>query len=495
MTSGIIKINKEILWNTIIPLLLILLNFILKIIYVSSNAIAHDEPFSIYHAQMNVASIIHHLKSGNNPPCYELFLHYWIKVFGISELSVRFPSVIFSCLTVYFIYRIGKDFFNLHTALISCLFFTFSEFHISIAHEARVYALFCLLTTMSMYYFLKLTIENARNKYFIYLILVNIIMIYSHYLGFFVLFLQTLLILGSSQFRTKLFKKYLVYLAAMVILYIPNIYILLTRFSETSANGTWVKAPDGVDSLFTILVRFTNTPVTGSIVILIMLTAFTLVIIRKGSNINAAKNSIIILWFLLPFFGMFLLSYRIPMFVDKYLVFVSPAFYLVLSISCLYLVNLPKLKLLIPLLLVGLFAATFNAFVDNKREVRETIAKISELKGKNDMLIICPKHFVLNFTYYYDQKVFQDVDNEKVYDKMLSQLKKQNIYATNTVTNLSFSGIDNIIYLDAAAQFSYPENHILDSLNKSYAIDSIYKFYEIFKVYSFLINDQGQEVK
>ncbi len=39
--------------------------------------------------------------------------------------------------------------------------------------------------------------------------------------------------------------------------------------------------------------------------------------------------------------------------------------------------------------------------------------------------------------------------------------------------------------MDAAAQFSFPENNIMNMLEKEYKLKNTYKYYEIFNVYEF----------
>ena len=83
-------------YSIIVPIILVLINFALKIKYVSWPSLAMDEPFSVYYSQFEITTIINELSKGNNPPLFEIFLHFWTKFFGISEFSVRIPSVIFS---------------------------------------------------------------------------------------------------------------------------------------------------------------------------------------------------------------------------------------------------------------------------------------------------------------------------------------------------------------------------------------------------------------
>ena len=112
----------------IIPFLFFLLNVILRWLGIEINSLAGDEPFSVYYAQMDIPDIIRHLKSGNNPPLYEIFLHYWISWFGIGETAVRIPSLIFTALTASYIFKLGNDFFSKLAGITSALAYTLSNY-------------------------------------------------------------------------------------------------------------------------------------------------------------------------------------------------------------------------------------------------------------------------------------------------------------------------------------------------------------------------------
>jgi mannosyltransferase len=83
-------LEKRTITPWLIPVGLLVLNFILKLLFLGRNDIALDEPFTVFWAQVEFPALFEMLKTENNPPLFFLLLHFWIKIFGISAFSVRF---------------------------------------------------------------------------------------------------------------------------------------------------------------------------------------------------------------------------------------------------------------------------------------------------------------------------------------------------------------------------------------------------------------------
>lgn len=173
-------------FDFIFVVFLVLLNAILKIIYLDSTNINGDEPFSIYHAHLNIKTIILELSKGNNPPLFEILLHYWIRLFGISPFATRFLPYLSSTFIVIFIFKIGMKHINIHTAVIASLFFTFSHYNLFFSQETRVYSLLGFLTAISFYLFFELN-KNPNNSNKAWLGIINTLLIYSHFFGLFII--------------------------------------------------------------------------------------------------------------------------------------------------------------------------------------------------------------------------------------------------------------------------------------------------------------------
>jgi uncharacterized membrane protein len=98
-----------------------------------------------------------------NSPFYYLLLHIWMDIFGLSDFSIRFFSVIFSTLIIGLTYLFGKRFFDVRTGLIAASIVAIEPFFIAYSHQARNYSLTFFLTLLATYFFLQI-IENGGNK-------------------------------------------------------------------------------------------------------------------------------------------------------------------------------------------------------------------------------------------------------------------------------------------------------------------------------------------
>lgn len=468
---------------------LIVVNIIVKSVFLTTQPISHDEPFTIYHAQFDLGSLIDYLKNYNNPPLFEILIHFWIKLFGVSELSVRILPMLFSSLSVLFLYKIGKTFFDDKTAIISSILFTFSTMQIWYAHDCRVYSLFLLLTLSSFYLFFTLLNNGKLSKWQMFgFVLSNVLLLYAHYFGAFVWLLEGIIIaIYFIKNRNVLFT----FINACIIgllLYLPHVFILFQRFTESAQKGTWLKIPSGLESLYNMIWSFTNAPVVAVTCIVILIAGFVKFLVSSKRQIQNDYVKYVLWWFLFPFFFMFFVSYKVPMFLDRYLIFITPALYLLLAIGLSYLFEKKKMYFAASFILVGafLFSSTLNP--DKKRRVREVVDYIKDNKTARTIVLGCSPEFMTNFTYYYNLRYFQSINQSTEYGMIEEQLRNENIYFIHRLdSNLknTISTFDKIIYLDAAADFSSPDNHIKDDLMNAYKFEQEQFFFETFHIYSF----------
>ena len=541
---------KPIFYATIAPILFVAINFLLKIRYVSHQSLAGDEPFSVYFSQFDVATIISELSKGNNPPLYEIFLHIWTNIFGISELAVRFPSVVFSSLTVYFIYQICRKFFSTRAAVLAAVLFTLSNYEMYFAHEARVYALFMLLATVSMFQFMKLLISERSKMNIAIYIVTNVLLLYSHFFSWFVLFIQACIVIALYWNKKGELLKFAKYVGLIFIFYLPYAGVLASRFFD-SAKGTWVEAVTDLrplHSFFATLVNNTylgymvfsivlwmflqqyiskyfkndilragfillsiacvmislsisiplfrfNNDFTSPLIITSFLLFYLLFFIHYQSKAkHTIQGKIVLTWFFIPGFIMFVGSISIPMFIDRYLIYITPAFFIVLGIAISKLDN--KIFLSVSLFTAALMAISFSPKSNNDRDVKTMVSNVIEMqKDTNCAIFICPDYHMFTFAYYYNKDYFMDVKSGIPNIDLLQALHSDHIFPVknhNEVDSIyTANNYDKIIYIDAAADFSYSDNNIKNYLHNKLqsefvTFDSLH-VPGIFNIYSYKI--------
>lgn len=517
------------------PVSVFLVAFVLRCLFVESNSIALDEPFSIYHAQMGIPEIIARLKTGNNPPLYEILLHGWIRVFGISPLSVRFPSLLFGAATASFVYLLGKEFLNRRTALLATVLVTFSTYQVYFSHEARVYALFSLLATVSFYLFLKWARRPGHKTYIILLFFTDLAMVYAHYFAFFVILLQCVSVALRVRTDRRLLPQYLAMLGLLVLAYVPNIYVVWLRFRDASAHKTWVPPVENLGHLHDLIFYFSNRHRAVYVVFLVLLwaaahklarrnlpgsyaglvaagavvpllfftgisvfvplplmwkitsqpvyTAFFLVasgaFLVGVNRVSRPDTALIVNWFLGPLLLMFALSFRIPVFLDRYLVFVSPAFYLTVAAAADYLIKPRTAFGFISGGICVLMAGTVNPNPGNHRQVKELVRQAEALDTPNTLVVLCPKDFELSLAYHYAPEIF------KRPGRLTERLREARVLSVYHADEVHTDGYPHVLYIDAGSGFSAPHKGIYEKLTAGYGLRNRYVYADSLILYDF----------
>lgn len=459
------------------------INFILKISFLDSSSIAWDEPFTIFHAQMEVKEIVSELYKGNNPPFFEIVLHYWMYFSGLDPFWMRFLSLIFSCITAVLVFLLGNRFFNRTIGITAGALFTFANYHVFFAHEVRVYAWLGMWMVLTMYVFLKF-VQDATWRTAILLMILNAILMYSHYLSFFLLLVQFISVISIAEIRKKVFGKSVVIALGVLVLFLPNILVLMNRFQSSASNGTWIKKPDGISDLYNMLWKFSNQPVTTVLCLAILLAAGIKFWLNRSKVTVSIPTKVTLIWFLFPLLFQFLISFKIPMFIDRYLIFASVGYYLSVAIAANYIFVKPVFRFATVALVISLFAFTVKPNLDNKRHVQEAVSYIQSIEGPETTILICGFDFALNFSYYYDRELFENAKKEKPLESLIQDLKRKDIHPLYQFeADLTLKR--KVIYLDAAADFSNPGNGMLDGLNGRYELKRTTHFKDVFNVYEF----------
>lgn len=445
---------------------IVLFNLILKALFAGSNQLALDEPFTVFYSQQPLSEIFKMLRNENNPPLHFIFLHFWTELFGISEISVRMPSVIFSSVAAGIIFLTGKKFISLISGLFASALFTFSTLNIYFAHEARVYALFTMLSALSLYYYLRLMTEDQQKSTSTALIITNVLLLYSHYLGALIITVQLLLFfVMPAQIRKSVFRPLLTVTAFTALFYVPNIYLFISRLSLYNATGSWLKPPE-FTGLYDNIMKYSNVPVVAVTFISIIVASGIVFFVRCRKEKLTAAAKILAAYFLVLYAVIFLVSFRFPSFLDRYLSFIFPSFYLLIALSISYLFRRGALQWMLPAMLTLLMAGTVNINRSNRNDTR-AIAELIKTYPVNDRkVVIYPAYTEKGIAYYYSLEYFRNWSSFRI------SLQKDNIFALDDpgeIMKIASADARTLIYIQTGSNEGTPEYAPYNQLKRYYS--------------------------
>ena len=436
-------------------LVLLALAVALRALCIGKTDLGGDESFTLYMALQSLPDIVAMLTRGDNPPLWETLLHFWVKVFGISEVAIRSLSLIFSALTVIPIYLLGERHIQRFVGIAASLFYCFSTFSIYMAHECRVYSLIGFATASSIYLFIS-AVHRPKTYKFILLTIANLMLMYGHYLSVWIIVMEFAIALVIKPIRRKIWKPYLIHAASLVLLFTPMFPVLFRRFLDSGVNGTWIEKTTSPEALYDFLWRMCNEPVTTVLAIAILASAFILLIFNVSKkNFHFGNTAILTLLWVVPLLVSFVLSYFTGFFLDRYFYFLFPIFYLAIAAYCNYL--FPNKKT-ISVTLMGIFAVAmaFSCTPDSSTKrfsgwhsnIKPIVNQLVEAKEKENALVILPEYFDKQFTYYLDENhdIFRTQSQPTNYYVFRDYLLNEGYYYDYNYKKADFEAHDKVAF-------------------------------------------------
>lgn len=127
--------------------LILFLGFLLRLINLNQSLWLDEAIGAIAVKNNSFVQLITQFSVGDfHPPLYYLVLKLWTNLFGYSEIALRFPSIIFGLLAIYFVYKIGGK--------KAALLLSINPLAVYYSQEARMYIMVMMFVTASAYFFL-----------------------------------------------------------------------------------------------------------------------------------------------------------------------------------------------------------------------------------------------------------------------------------------------------------------------------------------------------
>ncbi|MBE0425347.1 MAG: glycosyltransferase family 39 protein [Nitrospirae bacterium] len=406
--------------RAILLMAILLLGLFFRLYDLGRESLWLDEAFSIKFAELNLSQIF--FLPETNPPLYYIILHWWIHLFGISEISVRFPSAIFGFLSLFMMYKIGSELFDINVGKLSSLLMAFSLFHIQYSQEARTYSLSVLLTLLSMYFFIKL-LKKVNHRFLIGYVLSSILLMYSHIYGLFIIIAQNIyfivLSLLSKEAEKLNYKRWILIQSILIVLFAPWISIFINQVHAVQKDF-WIKAPH-IHSIISSFITYSSKS-RLLLSLFLMLSLFSLISYEKlqGSMdrryffkslesfhwkihlLNTDKFHFLLLWLITPIILPFIISlFSQPIYMTRYTIVASSAFFLLIArgISNMHSKNVKSITISIIIILSLISIGGYYNKI-NKEQWRDVANCIDTYAHNEDMVLFNAYYCMQVFNYY-----------------------------------------------------------------------------------------------
>jgi len=292
-----------------------------------------DECFSVGVARLDWPNFIHLLWWREaNMSLYYVLLRLWLH-FGQSPFFIRSMSAAASAATILAIHWLAQLLFNRRVAIIAATLLTFNAYDLRYAQEARSYALFVLLATLSSG-FLVASLRKPERIYRVGFVVASICAMYAHFYAMLLLAAQAIALWGLVKYGleqpslTSGQQHSLPWRRGFGIIAVAALPLLIFVAKTGAGPIRWITRPDLRD----MLEFFEHLSGASWPLLVIFVVACLAAVVPVGNalwardqNWDAWRYRFLLIWAFFPVVLTYGLSFARPVFFPRYLIFCLPA--------------------------------------------------------------------------------------------------------------------------------------------------------------------------
>jgi mannosyltransferase len=401
----------------LILLLLILLAFGLRLYHLDYQSLWRDEMDAILFARQELCQLLPlFVKPGHNGPLYYVLLHGWLRLVGDSEFSLRFLSLLCGILAVPLIYLVGHRWIGDRASLVAALLAATSPYLIWYGQEGKMYALLLLLSLASTYVYQTALRRNHLRLWAFYVLLVTI-SLYVHLLSVLILPFHFLLFFVTWPRYRGAWKAWMGTFVVLTLPYLPLLRweVVLLRRPFTTGHQFYALYEILAILLSALSLNAAHGRNLWSIALFVfLLLSGLLLTVRSREAVNRTTGDqpesagrerlILALYLFIPILGIFLISLGMPIFTDRYLITIVPAFLLLLArgVGALRATSASLAMACLGLVLVSnLYVVSLQGHTPIKSDFRFVAQYVDDSGGADLILFLIPQVRSV-FDYYYE---------------------------------------------------------------------------------------------
>ncbi len=381
----------------------------LRLTALNRQSLWFDEIDVVVRAQQPLGTVMRtFVAQGENGPLYNILLALWVRVAGISEIAVRFPSAIAGTLAIPLIYLLARRVAGATSGLLAAGLLAISPYHVWYSQEAKMYAMVVLLALTSSLCLVE-SLQRNQSRWWAAYAIVTTLLFYTHVATVLIFVAQSIYVVVNRNAWRGRERGWLIATAVLTLPYVP-IAIWALRVVGGGVQ-TWQPDVGLWDAARIVGIKFA---VNRADAVIETRGALLYVALALIGTLALAKRRRSERWWLLlgllsavPVVGLYVVSLRQSVFSDRYAIVSLPAYLVLIAAAVAWMLRDRRFWSVGAVMIFLLVAFAWaplrevnRSSAAEKEDWRSAYALVADRAEPGDALLLHPGYIITTYAYY-----------------------------------------------------------------------------------------------